>query len=79
MHDSNPGTTTEDAAETAATMASAATGYQKALVTTIAMNNMNMRSDLSKGYPSREYHFYTRDIVYGFGYGLWHVSKYTYL
>ncbi|PWA37659.1 glycosyl hydrolase family protein [Artemisia annua] len=45
--------------------------------TSVPMNNMNMRSDISKGYPGRTYRFYTGDIVYGFGHGLSY-SSYTY-
>ncbi|GJT67264.1 probable beta-D-xylosidase 6 [Tanacetum coccineum] len=45
--------------------------------TSVPMNNMNMRSDLSKGYPGRTYRFYTGDIVYGFGHGLSY-SSYSY-
>ncbi|KVH92394.1 Glycoside hydrolase family 3 [Cynara cardunculus var. scolymus] len=45
--------------------------------TRVPMNNMNMRSDLSRGYPGRTYRFYISDIVYGFGHGLSY-TNYTY-
>ena len=45
--------------------------------TSVPMTNMNMRSDLSNGYPGRTYRFYTGNIVYGFGHGLSY-TNYTY-
>ncbi|KAF9597059.1 hypothetical protein IFM89_015250 [Coptis chinensis] len=38
--------------------------------TSVPMNDMRMRSDLSHGYPGRTYRFYTGERVYGFGHGL---------
>uniref|UniRef100_A0A0D9W7G9 Fibronectin type III-like domain-containing protein n=1 Tax=Leersia perrieri TaxID=77586 RepID=A0A0D9W7G9_9ORYZ len=45
--------------------------------TSVPMNDMNMRADVSRAYPGRTYRFYTGDVVYGFGYGLSY-SKYSY-
>lgn len=52
------------------------TWYPEAF-TSVPMNDMNMRSDPSRGYPGRTYRFYTGNIVYGFGYGLSY-TDYTY-
>ncbi|KAL0736167.1 hypothetical protein Bca4012_012377 [Brassica carinata] len=38
--------------------------------TEVAMSDMNMRADSSRGYPGRTYRFYTGPQVYGFGTGL---------
>ncbi|KAJ9562475.1 hypothetical protein OSB04_007635 [Centaurea solstitialis] len=45
--------------------------------TRVAMNDMNMRPNPSRGYPGRTYRFYTGDVVYGFGHGLSY-TNYTY-
>lgn len=45
------------------------TWYPEAF-TSIPMSDMNMRADLSRGYPGRTYRFYTGERVYGFGEGL---------
>ncbi|PIA54809.1 hypothetical protein AQUCO_00901003v1 [Aquilegia coerulea] len=45
--------------------------------TSVPMNDMRMRSDLSHGYPGRTYRFYTGETVYEFGYGLSY-SNYNY-
>lgn len=36
----------------------------------VPMTDMNMRSDLSRGYPGRSYRFYKGDTVFNFGHGL---------
>lgn len=38
--------------------------------TDVAMSDMHMRADVSRGYPGRTYRFYTGPQVYGFGTGL---------
>ncbi|CAH8281556.1 unnamed protein product [Eruca vesicaria subsp. sativa] len=38
--------------------------------TKVAMSDMHMRADSSRGYPGRTYRFYTGPQVYGFGTGL---------
>lgn len=38
--------------------------------TSVAMDDMSMRADPSRGFPGRTYRFYTGDRVYGFGAGL---------
>lgn len=38
--------------------------------TSVAMNDMSMRADPSRGFPGRTYRFYTGYRVYGFGEGL---------
>uniref|UniRef100_A0A7N0TDX3 Fibronectin type III-like domain-containing protein n=1 Tax=Kalanchoe fedtschenkoi TaxID=63787 RepID=A0A7N0TDX3_KALFE len=45
--------------------------------TSVAMNDMSMRADPSRGFPGRTYRFYTGDQVYGFGGGLSY-TKYEY-
>ncbi|XP_072987195.1 probable beta-D-xylosidase 6 [Typha latifolia] len=45
--------------------------------TSVPMNDMNMRADLSRGYPGRTYRFYQGEVVYPFGYGLSY-SNYSY-
>ncbi|CAH9132448.1 unnamed protein product [Cuscuta epithymum] len=38
--------------------------------TNVAMNDMSLRADPSRGYPGRTYRFYTGHTVYEFGHGL---------
>lgn len=45
--------------------------------TKVPMDDMNMRANLSRGYPGRTYRFYTGKVVYGFGHGLSY-SDYSY-
>lgn len=45
--------------------------------TSVAMNDMHMRPNLSHNYPGRTYRFYTGPTVYKFGHGLSY-SNYTY-
>ncbi|XP_058080552.1 probable beta-D-xylosidase 6 isoform X1 [Magnolia sinica] len=45
--------------------------------THVAMTDMRMRADPSRGYPGRTYRFYRGDVVYRFGYGLSY-SEYYY-
>eukprot|EP00268_Persea_americana_P066907 TRINITY_DN9157_c0_g1_i1.p1 TRINITY_DN9157_c0_g1~~TRINITY_DN9157_c0_g1_i1.p1 ORF type:complete len:794 (-),score=128.40 TRINITY_DN9157_c0_g1_i1:89-2470(-) len=45
--------------------------------TKVPMGDMNMRANLSRGYPGRTYRFYTGKVVYGFGLGLSY-SDYSY-
>ncbi|PKI47609.1 hypothetical protein CRG98_031998 [Punica granatum] len=42
--------------------------------TRVPMSDMNMRADLSRGYPGRTYRFYNGDRIYGFGHGLSYTS-----
>ncbi|GLJ44838.1 hypothetical protein SUGI_0943260 [Cryptomeria japonica] len=46
------------------------TWYTQEYVTKVNMTDMNMRPNISTGYPGRTYRFYTGDTVYNFGYGL---------
>ena len=52
------------------------TWYPEAF-TNVAMSDMRMRADPSRGYPGRTYRFYTGSRVYAFGQGLSY-SDYTY-
>ncbi|CAM8946891.1 unnamed protein product [Rhodiola kirilowii] len=47
--------------------------------TRIAMNDMSMRADPSRGFPGRTYRFYTGDRVYGFGGGLSYTTYHYHL
>ncbi|XP_078444246.1 beta-D-xylosidase 4-like [Wolffia australiana] len=46
------------------------TWYPQAFTEKVPMTDMNMRPNLSTGYPGRTHRFYTGDVVYNFGDGL---------
>ncbi|KAM7275761.1 hypothetical protein ACFE04_017627 [Oxalis oulophora] len=46
------------------------TWYPQEYLNNLAMTNMDMRSNPSKGYPGRTYRFYKGPVIYPFGHGL---------
>lgn len=46
------------------------TWYPQDYVQKVAMTDMNMRANMSNGYPGRTYRFYMGPVIYPFGHGL---------
>ncbi|KAH9310561.1 hypothetical protein KI387_025596, partial [Taxus chinensis] len=46
------------------------TWYPQEYATNVNMSDMNMRPNITTGYPGRTYRFYTGETIYEFGYGL---------